>query len=955
MSRRRGDLVRKSREGRVELGPAPYLYPRGDAEDEQRMHPGQSLSPHTNIDGTRSMVRHPNRNSPGRMEYHWHMGHGRGDLVQSMSPPTKRVQKRHHAMERVLVSSPPPMELHRKYERQEYPYYNDYETNTRLKHGHNYGQHIQSSKEDYMERKLMTSSDRGKLVKDSMAVEDGAVRKMVKLHPDSKYVSGYKETSKGYSTLDARRSGGATYRYQDAGPSENLLLDGYHKYGEKYAYPSRDVGHPPSPTYQFNDSGYIEGNPTTSSGVIMRDEFSGSLQDASDPPNDGHQNRGKLTEIFGANVYSQKPLLDDRRDYEGGHMDIKCQQCDVRSNSSAEDEDYLYSNLKFGGHSNHGYIPHDALYEKRPSYAREDHDHRALTKSAVMDPRVERITEAEGSHRILRHSGAGEFHIIAKESALDYQEMRGTLDISEQDGDYMDSCYAHAEFSRIGELQEHKRPDSRLAYGYGRYAMAGSEVERVKSSPEFMDDEEMQRLGGRPESMVVDKHVAYNKALKRKSSMEERIDTRVNARSLVSNKRDKQSGTRDVDDSGRGRIDKIASVLHSKEPSGCQSNHYYLEAEEMFDEIYHHEDPKKDSWCSYQGKVEYSPRHCKSSYKSGGAYMKGSMKAESSKSYSQSDHVNQRSDSYKQHRVWKRIGSGNHMEVVKRDAKLSEDLEGPLGHKPAEESEGFKQMVHMAFLSFSKKLNENPVARKLYKEQGEAGSLFCIVCGRKSSKEFQDTQRLVTHTYMSLKVGLRAEHLGLHKAICVLMGWNSVAAPDIVTWTPQPLPQAEAMAQKEDLILWPPVVIVHNISLSNHNHKEWKVISVEALGDFLRSKGFNRGKMRLCLGNPGDQSVLVVKFLGTFSGLQEAERLHKFFSEKQHGRRDFEQVISNTDKSSNPVQGATLSAEGAESLLCGYMGISEDLDRVDFDTKKRCFVKSRKEIQDLADAPVKPD
>ncbi|KAI3730219.1 hypothetical protein L1987_61388 [Smallanthus sonchifolius] len=36
------------------------------------------------------------------------------------------------------------------------------------------------------------------------------------------------------------------------------------------------------------------------------------------------------------------------------------------------------------------------------------------------------------------------------------------------------------------------------------------------------------------------------------------------------------------------------------------------------------------------------------------------------------------------------------------------------------------------------------------------------------------------------------------------------------------------------------------------------------------------------------------------------------------------------------------------------LGIAEDLDKVDSDTKRKCSIKSKKEIQDLADAPVKP-
>lgn len=49
-----------------------------------------------------------------------------------------------------------------------------------------------------------------------------------------------------------------------------------------------------------------------------------------------------------------------------------------------------------------------------------------------------------------------------------------------------------------------------------------------------------------------------------------------------------------------------------------------------------------------------------------------------------------------------------------------------------EDSEKFKELVHELFLSFTKKLNESSGVRRRYMEQGQAGSLFCIVCGRRS-------------------------------------------------------------------------------------------------------------------------------------------------------------------------------------------------------------------------------
>ncbi|KAI7988568.1 hypothetical protein LOK49_LG13G00724 [Camellia lanceoleosa] len=171
------------------------------------------------------------------------------------------------------------------------------------------------------------------------------------------------------------------------------------------------------------------------------------------------------------------------------------------------------------------------------------------------------------------------------------------------------------------------------------------------------------------------------------------------------------------------------------------------------------------------------------------------------------------------------------------------------------------------------------------------------------------------------------------------------------------VPDAEARAQKEDLVLWPPVIIIHNSSIAENNVGERKVITLEALGEFLRGKGFSGGKIKTYLGKPANHSVRVVKFLGTFSGLQDAERLHKYFVDNKHGRVEFEQVTLSSSKgksSSNNDVGVMQGHSMEELVLYGYIGIAEDLDKVDMDTKRKSLIKS-KEIQDLANAAVKPE
>lgn len=123
----------------------------------------------------------------------------------------------------------------------------------------------------------------------------------------------------------------------------------------------------------------------------------------------------------------------------------------------------------------------------------------------------------------------------------------------------------------------------------------------------------------------------------------------------------------------------------------------------------------------------------------------------------------------------------------------------------------------------------------------------------------------------------------------------------------------------------------------------------------MAGKGFVRGRIKVCRGRPADQSVMVVKFLGTFTGLGDAERLHKYFAENKRGRVDFERFISSNAKSSNTWDARMQGDQVEEDILYGYMGIAEDFDKVDFNTRKSNLVKSKKEIQDLANAPLRPN
>jgi hypothetical protein len=72
-----------------------------------------------------------------------------------------------------------------------------------------------------------------------------------------------------------------------------------------------------------------------------------------------------------------------------------------------------------------------------------------------------------------------------------------------------------------------------------------------------------------------------------------------------------------------------------------------------------------------------------------------------------------------------------------------------------------------------------------------------------------DLHALLNHAYYAKNQEHRADHLGFHKALCVLMGWNYSVAPVHKT-AYQALSTIDAEANQGDLILWPPTVVIEN-------------------------------------------------------------------------------------------------------------------------------------------------
>ncbi|KAL2922662.1 Protein SUPPRESSOR OF GENE SILENCING 3 [Bienertia sinuspersici] len=258
---------------------------------------------------------------------------------------------------------------------------------------------------------------------------------------------------------------------------------------------------------------------------------------------------------------------------------------------------------------------------------------------------------------------------------------------------------------------------------------------------------------------------------------------------------------------------------------------------------------------------------------------------------------------------------------------------------------GVDPAVMKAFLNFVKLLNENSTQRKNYLENGKHGPLQCLACAR-SSKDFQDVHALIMHAYNSENADLRVDHLGLHRALCVLMGWNYMRAPDN-SRTYQLLPAEEAAAYQNDLIMWPPMVIINNTNTGKGKDGRMEGLGNKAMDSKLRDLGFSAGKSKSLYSRDGHLGITLIKFPSEQSGLKEAMRLAEHFEKEHHGRSDWARVRSTAtdrDEESNPNLVMLDQRTGERRrILYGYLATVSDLDKVDYETRKKVVIESKHE------------
>lgn len=700
-----------------------------------------------------------------------------------------------------------------------------------------------------------------------------------------------------------------------------------------------------------------------SSGNHSRREliYSHGVREPSKPTNKNSE-RQKYPETSYGGANYQRMLIDSGRESDMGLRNMHIPRKRAYDTLRDERENYFDVKPQRLAHeidNLHETIPiHNQVNDQVQYSHGEINDHARKVTGPSIARSVDNDEENADDYRNFERRSAWN-HATMEESTVP-KSFKGS-DVSHQDwtrSDYGSTHTIHksrtsqeSAFLRIGAKQANQISEVRPRYDIRRNDDSLNPKEIYFDDSMSKYDRGMHRAAARVKRLKVEEgcsYEPYNRIPKRRMyDIEEEFGDYAHRGSMPANRN--LCEFEDLDNSEELVGQDYRTELYS--PSGVTYNSDEERSSEMayYRQKYHQDDFSDGCW-SYQNGLEHQQEDPVRLSEHGQRYLKGYHKSQPLKQY-KSQHFGYKKRFHKNQRIRKTYDESNEGQHSNDGDGLEEPESAVVSEFP-EESEEFEKSVHDAFLIYSKKLNTNSRVQRRYLAQGKAGSLFCVVCGRSSSKEFQGTQNLAKHALMSRKVGLRAQHLGLHRAICVLLGWSLVTA-DPINWVPEPLPDDIALTQKEDLILWPPLVVIHNISMAVDDPKDQRVIPRERIETFLRGKGFAEGKMVVCLGKPADQSVIVVKFLNTFSGLGNAGKLHEYFAENKRGRVEFEKRTTDHGEGNKNEAPGMQGNDEDETLLYGYMGIAEDLDKIDYYAKKTSWVKSKKEIYDLANAPVK--
>lgn len=681
-----------------------------------------------------------------RRDFDWQFGGRRSSRVRSRSPPDEQVRKRSHFDDGVMhnrsCSPPPPLGLRPRYELSNSMDYSvDDDQNLDAKRVY-----VNREKE-IIDSRLAGGLDHKYVMREHEA--GGSYRSV----PDfgASVTSRYEETGGQFPrpprSVPMGRFEHERLQHRDPLPMDKIPITESDNGVEKIMFHARDISYSAaSPSYRKDFAGTSHLRDYGSSSMEMsRSDFLCSHGDGNCLPTSYDMSRsgGKLEEPVGFSGHGQRPLIDTTRDPEIGHMNMMCHQRCEFSPTRAEHEDYLNSKLQVRAAQDERVYQYDDLPRRMAPHSRlgyeqalMEYDNKELSRPYISHPDLDRAGKSEDSYGNQRKGVIHDHPALQKPKYFDYHGMRRTS----PDEAYLHSGYNHPEIGKRMppdyEVSYLDAPEAdRLSFLRSEYESQrdrgpGLQQERFQSSSLSKHNSETYRQAVRVQEMKQDLgiHDHPDTFMKRKYNANEDIAVH-DPRTIKSRKWDAAEEFQDVYEYEEWVDDEDMNMLYSTDNVGF--NHkIYRKYKREYNELENEEDFPSDEWILPQDSVGHVQRHSFRFQKYSNQNIKHHSKPSSSSWY-KSQHLSKRNAFHKQPKVWKKHHGYNENKHT-TNGESSEDGISATESEPAEGSEEFKQMVHEAFLMYSKKLNLSLSVQKRYQDQGNAGSLYCIVCGRRS-------------------------------------------------------------------------------------------------------------------------------------------------------------------------------------------------------------------------------
>lgn len=746
---------------RLESGPDPFRRNRRDGSDRS---PAQqrNLSP-LKVDGVRRVGSSGGGSSKGggdglegRDNCDWHLSGRRSSRVRSRSPPAEQVRKRSHFDDGSGHRSgsppppPPPLGLRPRYELSKTMDYGVDDENLNLD-----AKRVYLNREDLIESRLGGGQSN---LDQKFVMRENEVGGSYRSIPDigvgvtSRYEEAGGHLPPPSRSVPAGRFEHERLQHRDHLPVDKIPITESHSGADKTVFHARDGSYStvsPSYTKDFAGTSHLR-DYGSSSMEMSRSDYICSRGDGVCLPTsyDLPRSSGKFAEGVGFSGHVQRPLIDSTRGPEIGQRNMMChQQCEF-SPARTEHVDYFNSRSQARAAQDEYSYRYDDIPRRVAPHGRLDYeqavmeyDNRELSRHYISRPDLDRTGKSEDSYGNPRRGIIHDYPASQKPTYIDYHDMRRTPIASMQGDAYLRSGYNNLdigermpndyEVSYMGAPDADRVSILRTEYESRRDEGLGLQQERFQSSPLSKHNSETYRQAVRVQEMNRDIgiHDHSDRHMKRKYNANDEIDVR-DLRTMKSSKWDATEEFQDLYESGEWVDDEDMNMLYSSDNVGY--NHkIYRKYKNEYIELENEEDFRPDEWISPQDSMGHTHRHSFRFQKYSSQNIRHHPKSTSSNWYKSQQHFSKRNAIQNQPKGWKKYHGYDENKHTTNDESY-EDLVSAAESEPTEGSEEFKQMVHENFLSYSKKLNLNLYVQRRYQDHGKAGSLYCIVCGRRS-------------------------------------------------------------------------------------------------------------------------------------------------------------------------------------------------------------------------------